>query len=206
MGLKCPNCGAINTDNQVVTCEYCGTDLGVKKGNNKFNNLMKVQGEITNELSSSIDSISFKYRDPGKIAIFLIATCGIYYFVLLGDWLKVIKKNKKAEGVVSIDPALAIFLTIITCSGASIYFNYKIARDAASLSRKSGGNTSPIRKGLNPPLENLPEIILWGGILSFLIAVFSGGTLEILNAIFAIWCTISLQKSVEFMAGVKNIY
>ena len=29
MGKKCPNCGAINTDD-VVTCEYCGVDLGMK--------------------------------------------------------------------------------------------------------------------------------------------------------------------------------
>ena len=201
MGKKCPNCGAINTD-AVITCEYCGADLGIK-GSSKFNNLMKSKGEITNELSSSIDSTSFQYRDQGVVALLLIVTCGIYYFVLLADWLKVIKRNKNVEGLVSVDPALAVFLTIITCSGASIYFNYKVARDAASISRKSGGSTSPSRKGLNPPLESLPEIILWGGIILFLVGIFSGGVLLIVDYIFAIWTCIALQKSVEYMAGVK---
>ena len=126
-----------------------------------------------------------------------------YYFVLLGDWLKAIKKNKSAEGLTSVDPSLAIFLTIITCSGASIYFNYKVARDAATISRKSGGNNSPNRKGLKPPLESLPEIILWGGIISFFLGLLSSGVLIFIDVIFAIWSTIALQKSVEYMAGVK---
>ena len=201
MDMKCPNCGAINNTGQ-ISCEYCGVDLGVK-GNSKFNTLMKQKGDITDELSNSIDSMSFVHRDQGKVALLLIVTCGIYYFVLLADWLKVIKRNKKIVGISSVDPALAVFLTIITCSAASIYFNYKVARDAASISRKSGGNNSPIRNGLNPPMENLPEIILWGGIILFLLGIISGGVLLFIDVIFAIWSIIALQKSVEFMAGVK---
>ena len=201
MDSKCPNCGAINSGDRII-CEYCSYDLGVK-ANGKFDRLIKSKGNITNELSSSIDSTSFVYRDQGQVALLLIVTCGIYYFVLLADWLKVIKKNKNSEGLMSVDPALAVFLTIITCSAASIYFNYKVARDAASISRKSGGNNSPIRNGLIPPLANLPEIILWGGIISFLLGLISGGVLLFIDVIFAIWSTIALQKSVEFMAGVK---
>ena len=201
MDFKCPNCGAINNSGQ-ISCEYCGADLGVK-ANSKFNSLMKPKGDITNELSNSIDSTSFVHRDQGVVALLLIVTCGIYYFVLLADWLKVIKRNKKIVGLSSVDPALAVFLTIITCSAASIYFNYKVARDAASISRKSGGNNSPIRNGLNPPMENLPEIILWGGIILFFLGIISGGVLLFIDVIFAIWSIIALQKSVEFMAGVK---
>ncbi len=201
MGTKCPNCGAIN-NNDLLTCEYCGTSLGVK-GDSKFNTSIKSKGDITNELSNSVDSASLEYRDQGKVALFLIVTCGFYYFVLLGDWLNTIKKNKHTDGLQSVDPALAIFLTIITCSAASIYFNYKVARDAASIARKTGGNNSPIRNGLIPPLESLPEIILWGGIISFFLGLVSGGTLVFIDVIFAIWSTIALQKSVEFMAGVK---
>ena len=201
MGTKCPNCGAIN-NNDLITCEYCGAALG-GKGNSKFNGLTISKGDVTNELSNSLDSTSLEYRDQGKVALFLIVTCGFYYFVLLGDWLNAIKKNKNNVGLTSIDPALAIFLTIITCSAASIYFNYKVARDAASISRKSGGNNSPKRNGLNPPLESLPEIILWGGIISFFLGLISGGVLIFIDVIFAIWSTIALQKSVEFMAGVK---
>ena len=202
MGTKCPNCGAIN-NSDLATCEYCGADLGLK-GTKKLNPIVKTKQEITNELSNSIDATSFKYRDQGKVAILLICTCGLYYFVLLADWLKVIKKNKKFEGVSSVDPGLAIFLTIITCTAAAVYFNYKVARDAASISRKSGGNNSPNRKGLNPPLESLPEVILWGGIISLFIGLISGGVLAFIDVIFAIWSTIALQKSVEFMAGVKS--
>ena len=201
MGTKCPNCGAINKSD-VISCEYCGTALVVKDGS-KFNSLIKPKGNVTNELSNSLDSSSLKYRDQGKVALFLIFTCGFYYFVLLGDWLNAIKKNKNNVGLTSVDPGLAIFLTIITCSAASIYFNYKVARDAASISRKSGGNNSPMRNGLNPPLESLPEIILWGGIISFFIGLVSGGALIFIDVIFAIWSTIALQKSVEFMVGVK---
>ena len=107
MGIKCPNCGAINNDDR-ISCEYCGADLGVKE-NSKFNSLMKPKGDITNELSNSIDSTSFEHRDQGKVAILLIVTCGIYYFVLLADWLKVIKRNKKLVGLSSVDPALSCF-------------------------------------------------------------------------------------------------
>ena len=202
MGIKCTNCGAINS-NDLITCEYCGTSLGVK-GNSKFNNSLTSKGDITKKLQNSIDSASLEYRDQGKMALFLIFTCGFYYFVLLGDWLNTIKKNKRNDGLKSVDPSFAILLTIITCTAASIYFNYKVARDAASIARKSGGNNSPIRNGLNPPLENLPEIILWGGIISFFIGLISGGTLLFIDVIFAIWSTIALQKSVEFMAGVKS--
>ena len=201
MGTKCTNCGAIN-NSDLATCEYCGADLGVK-GTKKINSIVKSKEEITNELSNSIDATSFEYRDQGKVAILLIVTCGLYYFVLLADWLKVIKKNKKLEGVTSVEPSTAIFLTIITCTAAAVYFNYKVARDAASISKKSGGNNSTKRKGLNPPLENLPEIILWGGIISLFIGFISGGVLAFIDVIFAIWSTIALQKSVEFMAGVK---
>ena len=201
MGTKCPNCGALN-NNDLITCEYCGTSLVVKR-NSKFNSLIKPKGNITNEFSNSLNSASLQYRDEGKVALLLIVTCGFYYFVLLGDWLNTIKKNKHNIGLKSVDPSLAIFLTIITCSAASIYFNYKVARDAESIARKSGGNNSPIRKGLNPPLESLPEIILWGGIISFFLGLISGGTLIFIDIIFAIWSTIALQKSVEFMAGVK---
>ena len=201
MGTKCTNCGAIN-NTDLATCEYCGADLDVK-GTRKLNIVVKSKEEITNELSNSIDANSFEYRDQGKVAILLIVTCGLYYFVLLADWLKVIKKNKKLEGVSSVEPSTAIFLTIITCTAAAVYFNYKVARDAASISRKSGGSNSPKRKGLNPPLESLPEIILWGGIISLFIGLISGGVLAFIDVIFAIWSTIALQKSVEFMAGVK---
>ena len=201
MGTKCTNCGAIN-NTDLATCEYCGADIDVK-GTRKLNIVVKSKEEITNELSNSIDANSFEYRDQGKVAILLIVTCGLYYFVLLADWLKVIKKNKKLEGVTSVEPSTAIFLTIITCTAAAVYFNYKVARDAASISRKSGGSNSPKRKGLNPPLESLPEIILWGGIISLFIGLISGGVLAFIDVIFAIWSTIALQKSVEFMAGVK---
>lgn len=201
MGIKCPNCGA-NNSNDLITCEYCGTALGVTR-NSKLNSSSTSKKEITKKLSNSIDSASLEYRDKGKMALFLIVTCGFYYFVLLGDWLNTIKKNKSNDGLKSVDPSLAIFLTIVTCTAASIYFNYKVARDAASIARKSGGNNSPIRNGINPPLENLPEIILWGGIISFFIGLISGGTLIFIDVIFAIWSTIALQKSVEFMAGVK---
>ena len=201
MGTKCTNCGAIN-NTDLATCEYCGADLDVK-GTRKLNIVVKAKEEITNELSNSIDANSFEYRDQGKVAILLIVTCGLYYFVLLADWLKVINKNKNFEGISSVDPTLAILLTIVTCTAASIFFNYKVALDAASISRKSGGNNSPNRNGLNPPLQNLPTIILWGGIASFFIGIFSGGVLLFIDVIFAIWSTISLQKSVEFMAGVK---
>ena len=81
MDLKCPNCGAINSSDRII-CEYCNADLGLKV-NKIFNGLKKSKEEITNELSSSIDSTSFKYRDQGKVALLLIITCGIYYFVLL---------------------------------------------------------------------------------------------------------------------------
>ena len=203
MGSKCPYCGAINADN-ILTCEYCNGDLGLKSGGSKRNNLVQERGEITNELTSTLNTASFEYKDQGTVALLLIVTCGIYYFVLLADWLNVIKKNKNLQGQLSVDPASAVFLSIITCTAASIYFNYKVARDAASITRRSGGNTAPNRKGLNPPLESLPEIILWGGIIFFLISLFSGGVLLFIDIIFSIWSVIALQKSVEYMAGINS--
>ena len=53
-------------------------------------------------------------------------------------------------------------------------------------------------------MENLPEIILWGGIISFFLSIISNGVLIFINVIFSIWSIIALQKSVEYMAGVKS--
>ena len=203
MGVKCAYCGAINTTN-LATCEYCNGDLGLKNVGSNLTKKVKEKVEITNQFTTSIDKSSFEYKDQGTVALLLIVTCGIYYFVLLADWLNVIKKNKNLQGQLSVDPASAVFLSIITCTAASIYFNYKVARDAASITRRSGGNTAPNRKGLNPPLESLPEIILWGGIIFFLISLFSGGVLLFIDIIFSIWSVIALQKSVEYMAGINS--
>ena len=82
MGIKCPNCGAINND-QVTTCEYCGTALNVQ-GNTKSNSLAQSQADITNELSNSINSTSLEYRDQGKVALLLIVTCGFTILYYLG--------------------------------------------------------------------------------------------------------------------------
>ena len=120
----------------------------------------------------------------------------------MADWITVINKNIDRQK--HIDPALAIFLSIITCSVSDVYFNYKVAKNAASVTKKSGGNTNPIRKGITAPSLNLPEIVLCGYIVSLVIFLISGFTLGIVYAIFILWKCVAIQKSVEYMAGVTQ--
>lgn len=202
MATRCLNCGAAITQNQ-TTCEYCGVSLSNKKNINNFERALAKtsdSAEITNE--STIDSSSFNYKSSILTVILLIITCGIYYYFLLADWITVINKNIDRQK--HIDPALAIFLSIITCSVSDVYFNYKVAKNAASVTKKSGGNTNPIRKGITAPSLNLPEIVLWGYIVSLVIFLISGFTLGIVYAIFILWKCVAIQKSVEYMAGVTQ--
>tara|TARA_Y100001970_G_C13871982_1_gene669484 strand:- start:47 stop:658 length:612 start_codon:yes stop_codon:yes gene_type:complete len=203
MVIKCHFCGA-NISKGGTTCEYCGTSLDTRNDDNFLDKALATteHGPITNELSTEINSTSFKYKDSGQTAILMIVTCGCYYFWLLADWLKVINQNNKGRNPT--DPTTAIFLSVITCSLATVYYSYKVADDAASITRRSGGNTSPIRNNLEPPLAKLPQIVLWGGVFSIAASFFSGGILLVFSYIFSIWSTVALQKSVEYMAGVKS--
>ena len=202
MSTRCPNCGAAITQNQ-ANCEYCGVSLSNKKNNNFERALTKASesSNITND-SSTIDSSSFAYKSSVLTVILLIITCGIYHYFLLADWITVINKNIDRQK--HIDPALAIFLSIITCSVSDVYFMYKVAKNAESVTKRSGGNTNLIRKGLSAPPSNLPEIVLWGYIISLVIFLVSGFTLGIIYAIFIIWKSVAIQKSVEYMAGVTQ--
>tara|TARA_B100000965_G_scaffold404626_1_gene435971 strand:- start:2162 stop:2773 length:612 start_codon:yes stop_codon:yes gene_type:complete len=203
MVIKCRFCGA-NISQGVTICEYCGTSLDTRKDDSFIDKALATTeiGPITNELSTEIDPTSFQYKDSGQTAVLMVVTCGFYYFWLLADWLKVINQNNK--GRTPTEPATAILISILTCSLASVYYSYKVADDAASITRRSGGNTSPIRNNLEPPLANLPQILLWGGIFSIATSLFSGGFLVVISYIFGIWSTVALQKSVEYMAGVKS--
>ncbi len=193
----CSNCGAPSLSGQIV-CEYCGNSLGTNSyASNTYNN------DLSSSTSSNIiGSSNYSHKTPAEIVLLLVCTCGIYYFVLIYDWLKTI--NSVDEKSNSTDPALAIFFIIISCGIAGIYYEYLIAKKTASITRKSGGSSSPLRQGINPPLDNLSDIVLWGGIVCWLINFLSAGSVGIIWIVFVLWSKVALQHSVEYMMAVRS--
>ncbi len=104
------------------------------------------------------------YQSPVKLILLTIATCGVYYFIMLYKQIKVINAQSKFL----IDPALGVVLSVFTCGIASIYFEYEIAKRSSSVIRSNARNYALVKKNLTPPNSSLKEIILYGNIATYI--------------------------------------
>lgn len=115
---------------------------------------------------------------------------------MLYRWLKAINENSDRQ---ICDPALAIMLTVVTCGLASIYFDYQVVAYAEKIASRSA-----VRNVSSPPMRSLKNIVLYGSIVGYVVALVSGGLLSWLFVIFFLWMNCAIQYSVEYAFGVAE--
>jgi hypothetical protein len=157
-------------------------------------------GQIPPEINRS-ELPEFQFKSSSEIILYSILTCGIYVLFLQYSWIQQINNTKSHTQF--IDPGLGICLSIITCGLGGIWLNYEIAASSAAIARRTGGSSASIRKGLPSPPSSLKDIVLYGSIVSILINCLSSGILWIGSLIFTLWIIVALQRSVEYMLGIK---
>ena len=185
----CSNCGAsIFVDNNVEE---------VKSGKSRLNQDRSSEKEF--EVNPSlVEQTNFTYESSLKVGLLCVVTLGIYYLFLLHKWIKSINAASKKD---FIDPAVAIVITIVTLGAAAIYFDYQIVVRSEKLAKSTNGNSNPRRKNLTPPTADLKNIVLFGGILVF---VLSFTPLFIVSLILTVYINISIQRALEYTFFTQN--
>ena len=186
----CSNCGAsILIDNNVKE---------VKSGKSRLNQDRSSEKEL--EVNPSlVEQTDFTYESSIKIGLLYVVTLGIYGFFLLYKWIKAINSVSKKD---LIDPAVAIVISIVTLGAGAIYFDYQIVVRAEKLAKSTKGNSNPKRKNLSPPLANLKDIVLFGGIGVFILQWL--GPLILISIIMAVYINISIQRALEYTFFTQN--
>ncbi len=186
----CSNCGAsIFIDNNVKE---------VKSGKSRLNQDRSSEKEF--EVNPSlVEKTDFTYESSIKVGLLYVVTLGIYGFFLLYKWIKAINAVSKKD---LIDPAVAIVISIVTLGAAAIYFDYQIVIRAEKLAKSTKGNSNPKRKNLTPPLANLKDIVLFGGIGVFILQWL--GPLILISIIMAVYINISIQRALEYTFFTQN--
>ena len=141
------------------------------------------------------NDFALQHQNPAIIVILLIATCSIYYFVLLYSWTKAVNSISTRP---QLDPTLAIILSILTCGLASIYFEYEVASRVEKTIQEKKASGRLRDDGMAPPVDNLKNIVLYGNLASYAIAIFSAGFLYILSIVFTLWLCCSIQYALEY--------
>ena len=185
----CSNCGAsIFVDNNVEE---------VKSGKSRLNQDRSSDKEFEVD-PSLVEQTNFTYESSLKVGLLCVVTLGIYYLFLLHKWIKSINAASKKD---FIDPAVAIVITIVTLGAAAIYFDYQIVVRSEKLAKSTNGNSNPRRKNLTPPTADLKNIVLFGGILVF---VLSFTPLFIVSLILTVYINISIQRALEYTFFTQN--
>ncbi len=165
-----------------------------------------------NSSSSTQNVINFTYQPTIKVVALLFFTCGIYGLFLLYKHVEIIQAQSEDNNDGLINPIVAVLLSLFTCGLGGLYFNYKVPERAAYITRKTGGNTNPNREGIKPPMKELPVIALFGGvfwIFTDIIGLFFTASVLIwillpVELLFWSWIFLSIQRSVEYMACIRE--
>ena len=102
------------------------------------------------------------------------------------------------------NPGAAVLLSIITLGGASVYFEYEIARRAESLIITTGGKEKRVNSSKKPPISNYKEIVLIVNIIAIALAWFSVGALFIITWIPGIWTLLLHQNALEYLIDIDK--
>lgn len=147
------------------------------------------------------DQLVFEHQSPAIVVILLIATCSIYYFVLLYKWIDAVNSISSKS---NLDPALAIILSVVTCGLASIYFEYEVALRIERIIQEKKISGTLRNDLMAPPVNNLKNIVLYGSLASYAIAIFSAGFLYVLSLIFTLWLCCAIQYAVEYALDIPQ--
>ena len=166
MELFCSDCGAKLVSGSKF-CTQCGSKVILsdeqyvfKKGQSRLDTNRQPPNKASEDEVISIESANFKKQSPAKVFVLSLVTLGIYNLILLYRWIETLNKVRDRS---IIDPTLAIVLSVITCGIGSIYYDYQVVKEYELLIKELGGQKNSIGN-LNPPPNNLKDLVLYGNI------------------------------------------
>tara|TARA_B100000287_G_scaffold87110_1_gene79746 strand:+ start:74 stop:703 length:630 start_codon:yes stop_codon:yes gene_type:complete len=206
MELFCSDCGAKLVSGSKF-CTQCGSKVILsdeqyvfKKGQSRLDTNRQPPNNASENEVISIESANFKRQSPAKVFVLSLVTLGIYNLILLYRWIETLNKVRDRS---IIDPTLAIVLSVITCGIASIYYDYQVVKEYELLIKELGGQKNSIGN-LNPPPNNLKDLVLYGNIFIIVLSFVSVGTLWVLTWFASAYLVLLIQKAVEYSLLLKS--
>ena len=182
----CTQCGSkvINSDEQYV----------FKKGQSRLDTNRQPPNKSSEDEVINIDNLTFKKQSPAKVFVLSLVTLGIYNLILLYRWIQTLNK---VRGRSIIDPTLAIVFSVITLGIASIYYDYQVVKEYELIIKEVGEQKTSIGN-LNPPPNNLKELVLYGNIFIIVLSLVTAGTLWVLTWFASAYLVVLIQQAVEY--------
>ena len=146
------------------------------------------------------NDIRFRKKSHAKIYILTFVTCGIYYFFLLYDWIKILNEVRKEK---ILDPVLALFIIFFTCFLGAIYYDWRIAKEF-ELIAKEQGDLIKNKQVVKPPIQNLKAITLCINAFCLTASFISAGILWIPLLVLPSWLNVEIQKAVDYALELKT--
>ena len=206
MELFCSECGAKLVSGSKF-CTQCGSKVILsdeqyvfKKGQSRLDTNRQPPNQASEDEVISIESANFNKQSPAKVFVLSLVTLGIYNLILLYRWIETLNKVRDRS---IIDPTLAIVLSVITCGIGSIYYDYQVVKEYELLIKELGGQKNRIGN-LNPPPNNLKDLVLYGNIFIIVLSFVSVGTLWVLTWFASAYLVVLIQKAVEYSLLLKT--
>ena len=206
MELFCSECGAKLVSGSKF-CTQCGSKVILsdeqyvfKKGQSRLDTNRQPPNKASENEVISIENANFKKQSPAKVFVLSLVTLGIYNLILLYRWIQTLNKVRDRS---IIDPTLAIVLSVITLGIASIYYDYQVVKEYELLIKDSGEQKNSIGN-LNPPPNNLKDLVLYGNIFILVLSFVSAGTLWVLTWFASAYLVVLIQKAVEYSLLLKS--
>ena len=206
MELFCSECGAKLVSGSKF-CTQCGSKVILsdeqyvfKKGQSRLDTNRQPPNKASENEVISIENANFKKQSPAKVFVLSLVTLGIYNLILLYRWIQTLNKVRDRS---IIDPTLAIVLSVITLGIASIYYDYQVVKEYELLIKDSGEQKNSIGN-LNPPPNNLKDLVLYGNIFILVLSFVTAGTLWVLTWFASAYLIVLIQKAVEYSLLLKS--
>ena len=206
MELFCSECGTKLFEGSKF-CTQCGSKVIAsnqqyvfKKGQSRLDANRQPPNPASEDEVINIEDINFKKQSPAKVFVLSLVTLGIYNLILLYRWIQTLNKVRDKS---IIDPTLAVVLSVITLGIASIYYDYQVVKEYELLIKDIGDQRISIGN-LNPPPNNLKELVLYGNIFILVLSFVTAGTLWVLTWFASAYLVVLIQNAVEYSLLLKT--